>query len=74
MNDNILTRIGDYSFGIYLSHVLFLHPIAKIVKVLRLNYIASIILIFMISSIITIIVNMVYYEMKKRLKYDRNKR
>ena len=68
-NNNIkksfITELGDYSFGIYLSHMLFLSIIKKHIFVTS-NYFINIISTFITTIIICYIVNKVYYTKLKR--------
>ena len=69
-NDSIIIKTGDYSFGMYLSHVLVLKVIKEILSYFYLPYILNIILICSLTYIITYLMNKVYYEkIKGRLAW-----
>lgn len=63
--NEILVKLGDYSFGIYLSHILVLRIVSKISNILSLNYIINIIIKYIITIIICYITNKVYYKYVK---------
>lgn len=60
--NKIVIKTGNYSYGIYFSHLLCLVVIKKIVTFFNLPYLVNIILIFSITYVITYVINMVYYE------------
>ena len=61
--DSIIVKTGDYSFGIYLSHVLVLMIVKKILSFFTLPYILNICLVFLLTYTITYLINKCYYEM-----------
>lgn len=65
----ILCKIGNYSFGIYLSHILFLKTFKKIILLKELNYYNSIILIFIFTIVSVYIFNKIYYE-RIKVRYE----
>ena len=70
--NSIIVKTGDYSFGIYLSHVLVLMVIKKIINYFYLPYVLNIILIFLLTYILTYLINKVYYEkIKGRLIWNK---
>lgn len=62
IKNNILLNFGNYSFGIYLSHVLFAMVFKKIVLYFNLPYLLNILIIFTLTCMVTYICNMIYYE------------
>ena len=61
-NSKLLCNIGNYSFGIYLSHVLFVRGYFKFYEMLNLNYYTKIILIFISTLVTSYILNKLYYK------------
>ena len=72
-SSKLLYNIGNYSFGIYLSHILFIKIFRKINSLISLKYYTSIILIFIITVAFVYVFNKLYYERIKH-SYDRNNR
>lgn len=64
----MLIKLGNYSFGIYFSHLLILMIVRKTITRLSLNYFENIMLIFLLTTLITYFVNYIYYEKLKKLK------
>lgn len=64
----MLIKLGNYSFGIYFSHLLILMIVRKMITKLSLNYFENIVLIFLLTTLITYFVNYIYYEKLKELK------
>lgn len=69
-----LIKLGNYSFGIYLSHVFILTIIKKFISKLSLNYYINVVLTFGMTAIIAYIANMIYYERVKELKNGKSYR
>lgn len=61
-SNEILVKIGNYSFGIYLSHILVLRIVSKITNLLSLNYIIITIINYITTIIICYIINEIYYK------------
>lgn len=59
---NLLSKIGDYSFGMYLSHILILNILKKISNTITTNYFINVVLVFTSTIIITFLINEVYYK------------
>lgn len=80
INSKILTKIGNMSYGIYFSHLLFLAIIRKIVGYLNLEYIIDVLVVYVLTILVTICGNYIYYRYKekinlnRRLSHDRNNR
>lgn len=62
---NIISKIGDYSFGIYLSHFLFLKIVQKIMSLIAINYYLFVLLSFSATLFITFSVNYLWYKYNK---------
>lgn len=65
--NNLLVKIGNYSFGIYLSHFLFLTIIKTFIMKITTNYYISIVLIFILTSFVSYLFCNIYYERIKKL-------
>lgn len=63
--ENIISKIGDYSFGIYLSHFLFLKIVQKIMSLIAINYYLFVLVSFSATLFITFGVNYLWYKYKK---------
>lgn len=74
LKDNIISSFGDLSYGIYLSHILVVSIIKKIVAYLDLNYYINITLIYVLLIITTYFTNTIYYKLQRRFKYGKNSR
>ena len=68
---NILSKIGDYSYAIYLSHFLILLLVNKILSLITIPYIIFSILSFIITTIITYFICEIYYKMKGRFYIEK---
>ncbi len=64
---NILTMLGDFSYGIYLSHVLILMLIKKLVSYFDIAYFINITLTYILLVMITYILNYIYYKKIKKV-------
>ena len=62
---NALSIIGDYSFGIYLSHIIVLKIITKIISVIGISYFLSVAIEFVLCLSITFLINLLYYRKVK---------
>ena len=74
IKDNLIIKFGNYSYGIYLSHVLVLMVIKKIINSLNFNYFYDIISTYIITITIVYFINWFYYEKIKKVNYARNNR
>lgn len=73
ISQKLLYNIGMYSYGIYLSHMLFVIFFKRINSLITLNYYTSIIVLFLLIVVFTYASNKIYYE-KVKDNYDRNSR
>lgn len=64
---NILVKFGNYSFGIYLSHILILNIVKKFFSLVSLNYYINIIVVFICTCVIVYFINMIYYKYIKKI-------
>ena len=64
--ESILTKLGDISFGIYLSHFFILKLLFYILPQTN-NVWINIILLWIVTIILSYIVNTIYYKIKKRI-------
>ena len=62
----LLCEIGNYSFGIYLSHMIFLRIFKKISDLIGFNYLTSIVFIFSLTVFFAYVLNGFYYNKFKR--------
>lgn len=66
-NGNLFVKIGNYSYGMYLSHILFLVLIKKIYNINNL-YFVNIIIVYILLVVVTFVFNYIYYNVfKKRM-------
>lgn len=70
-NSKFLTNLGNYSFGIYLSHILVLKLVKNILDKMELNYYINVLIIFVITVVVCYIFNLFYYRIIKKYIFKR---
>lgn len=61
-SNKLLITLGDFSFGIYLSHLMILFFVKKVFSLLSINYYFNVLLIFIFVVIFSLFINYIYYK------------
>lgn len=64
---DFFTKLGNYSFGIYLSHLLVLQFVKSFYSLINLNYYIYVVVIYITTVAICYFINAFYYEKVRRL-------